>query len=115
MYINAAISLAMMASSATDKKTRRGSRTDVPWWWIQYAERWHRDHGTAKSNAELGAQLATALGRTDPFSYATIGRFWSGEIPTDQIAKGLLKLYPDLPPFAVYPGGRVHFMYVQDE
>lgn len=104
----------MPASEARVKKTQRGARTAVPWWWIQYAERWHRDHGDTKSNAELGAKLAAALNRDEgPFSHVTIGRFWSGEIPTDQIAQGLMLLYPDLPPFAAYPGDLEEALEIQ--
>lgn len=113
MYTNGAISLDMTASAAGDEKNRRGSRTAVPSWWIQYAERWNRDHGTTKTNAELGAKLAEVLGRPEPFSYVTIGRFWSGKIPTDQIAEALLLLYPDLPPFAVYPGDLEEALEIQ--
>ena len=113
MYTNGAISLGMPASAEGEEKNRRGSRTAVPWWWIQYAERWNRDHGTVKTNAELGVKLAEVLGRPEPFSYVTIGRFWSGKIPTDQIAEALLLLYPDLPPFAVYPGDLEEALEIQ--
>lgn len=113
VYTNGAISLGMPASAEGEEKNRRGSRTAVPWWWIQYAERWNRDHGTVKTNAELGVKLAEVLGRPEPFSYVTIGRFWSGKIPTDQIAEALLLLYPDLPPFAVYPGDLEEALEIQ--
>ena len=99
----------MSRAKVDGKKLDRAAAGGIAEWWTDYALDWHRAHGQGESDAQLGEKLAKPASppRPAPWSHPTIGRFFRKDAErraTAEIADALMKLYPDLPPYAVEPG-----------
>ena len=69
---------------------KRGSAINVPESWLEQCRRWRDEEGLTVE--ATGARLARAIKRGRPFGVATIGRYLSGSLVTDELTAAFAKV-----------------------
>ncbi len=68
---------------------KRGSAIAVPESWLEECRRWRTEQGLTVE--ATGAHLARAIRRGRPFAVATVGRYLSGSLVTDELTLAFAK------------------------
>lgn len=84
-------------------KRAKGAAIPVPSWWLDEARAaWQRFKDGGKKMADLGQELALAVGRPDPWGHSVMSKFLDGSQVTSQIVAAFVEKFDLLQP-VYYP------------
>ena len=78
---------------------KRGSVIAVPDSWLEQCRIWRKKEGLTVE--ATGVQLARAIRRAQPFSDATVRRYLSGSLVTDELTRAFAKVLGTTPPVRI--------------
>lgn len=74
------------------RKPKRGSRVEVPEWWMEQL----RGLTARMTQADLAMRLTVALGRDSAIDSSAVSLFFTGNVRTDRMVDGFCKIFPGL-------------------